>query len=309
MGSQAVVTIGTFDGVHLGHRRVLSEVTRQAEESGADAVAYAFRRPPRRELLGAPGRFLLLPEATKVRLLQQTVDRVVRARFADVRKLSPPRFAKDLLVDRLGAVAVVVGPSFRFGARRAGDLDTLRRLGTRHGFTVTVVPPVTIGGESVNSTRIRALVEAGEIAGATALLGRPPLLVGEVTHGDRVGRTLGYPTANLAIGKAILLPGDGVYAAYAFVADDPTPRPALLYLGTRPTIAALAPEPRCEVHLLSASDEDLYERRIEVQLIERLRTDRAFPSFGALRRQIARDAVEGEAILRRPLDDLAPIAG
>jgi riboflavin kinase/FMN adenylyltransferase len=304
----SVVSIGTFDGVHLGHQRILAEVRRQADDCGLEAVAYAFPVPPRRQLMEGPGRFLLLPEPVKSRLLLDEVDRVVRAPFAEIRSLPPDRFVECVLVERLNAASIVVGPSFRFGARRAGDPVALRALGTRYGFSVTVVPSVKICDELVNSSRIRALVEKGDVEVAAALLGRPPVLIGGVVSGERVGHALGYPTSNLDVDPNVLLPDHGVYAARAFVGDDPSPRPALLYVGTRPTITTAPRELRCEAYLLDAPDAILCRARIEVHLLERMRENRQFPSVDDLRRQIDRDVAQGRKILARHPSSI-PIAG
>lgn len=290
---RSAVSIGTFDGVHLGHQAILAEVQRRADADGIGGVAYAFDAPPRLRGESGPGRMLLLPAALKARLILRTIDRVVRVSLPEVRGLSPERFAETILADELHAASVVVGPSFRFGAGRSGDPGALRRLGEQLGFAVHVVPSLVVGGEPVSSSRIRLLVAAGDVAPAAALLGRPPILIGDVVRGDRVGRTLGYPTANLTVDPSVLLPAAGVYAAHAFLGD-PSPvaphHPALLYVGTRPTLRSAEVEPGCEVHLLTPPPDELYGRRIEVHLLERLRGDVAFPSLAALRRQMDRDA-------------------
>jgi len=304
----AVISIGTFDGVHLGHQRILAEVRRLASELEQVAVAYAFPVPPRRQLMDEPGRFLLLPERVKSRLLLDTVDRVVRAPFAEIRDYPPDRFVERILVERLNAASIVVGPSFRFGARRAGDPTALRALGGRYGLSVTVVPPVSICGETVNSTRIRALVKDGDVDVATALLGRPPILIGEVASDERVGRALGYPVGNLEVDPNVLLPDHGVYAARAFVAGDPSPRSALLYVGIRPTITPPPATPRCEVLLLDPPGAESLDVCIEVQLLERMREDLRFPSLDDLRRQIDCDVARGRKILARHPSSV-PIAG
>lgn len=192
-----------------------------------------------------------------------------------------------------------------------GDPETLQALGKRHGFSVTVVPPVLVGGDPVNSTRIRSLLSAGDVAGAAALLGRPPVLIGDVALGDRVGRTLGYPTANLAVDPYVLLPGHGVYVVRAFIGDssDSGSRSGLLYLGTRPTLGTKGGELRCEVHLLTPPEGDLYSERIEVHLLERLRGDLTFACFEDLRLQIEQDADRASGILTRFLEPSAPISG
>jgi len=311
MTDATVVSIGTFDGIHLGHQAILAEVRRQADRSGIQSVAYAFELPPRLQTGGGPGRCLLLPGSIKTRLLLRAVDRVVRASFSEIRTLSPEAFAGEILGERLRAKSVVVGPSFRFGAERSGDPEVLRSLGERLRFSVTVVPPVLVDGEPVNSTRIRTLLSEGDVAGAAALLGRPPVLVGDVAIGDRVGRALGHPTANLAIDPHVLLPAHGVYVASAFVGNPPGPvsRPALLYVGTRPTLGAEGGALRCEVHLLEAEEGDLYGERVEVHLLQRLREDRSFSSLEVLRLQIERDAARASDVLAGSRDPSAPIAG
>ena len=311
MGQGTVVSIGTFDGVHLGHQAVLAEVRRQAERRGITGVAYAFSLPPRLRINGEADRCLLLPETVKFRLLASAVDRVVRASFSEVQTFSPARFAEEILAERLHAELVVVGPSFRFGEERTGDPEALRAIGGRLGFSVTVVPPVLADGEPVNSTRIRSLLSDGDVTGVSALLGRPPVLVGDVAIGDRVGRTLGFPTANLTIDPYVLLPAHGVYVARAFIGDppDPSPSPALLYVGTRPTVEAEGGALRCEAHLLVKPNGDLYHKRIEVHMLDRLREDRSFPSLEALRLQILRDADSASGILKESPDPSAPIGG
>jgi riboflavin kinase/FMN adenylyltransferase len=306
----AVVSIGTFDGIHLGHQAILTEVRCQAERRRITSLAYAFGLPPRLQAEEGPGRNLLLPESVKVRTLLRMVDRVVRASFPDIRDLSPAEFAVEILGEQLHADSVVVGPSFRFGARRVGDPETLQSLGKRLGFSVTVVPPVLVGGHPVNSTRIRSLLYGGDVAGAAALLGRPPVLIGRVAFGDRVGRTLGYPTANLAVDPYVLLPRHGVYVVRAFLGDSPdsASRSGVLYLGTRPTLRTEGGEPRCEVHLLTPPEGDLYGERIEVHLLERLRGDRSFACLEDLRLQIEQDTGRAGEILARFLEPSAPIS-
>ncbi len=306
----AVVSIGTFDGIHLGHQAILAEIRCQAERRRITSVAYAFGLPPRLQAEQGPGRSLLLPESVKVRTLLHTVDRVVRASFPEIRALSPAEFAEGILRAQLHAESIVIGPSFRFGAQRAGDPATLRSLGERHGFSVTVVPPVLVHGAPVNSTRIRGLLSDGDVAGAASLLGRPPVLIGDAKAGDRIGRTHGYPTANLAVDPYALLPDHGVYVARAFIGDSPNSgsHPALLYVGTRPTLGTEGGELRCEVHLLAPPEGDLYGDRIEVHLLERLRGDRTFGSLEDLRLQMEQDADRASGILTRFPEPSAPIA-
>lgn len=289
----AVVTVGTFDGVHRGHQAVLARVGEVARGGDLDRVAYAFDRPPR--LLSEDGAdpCLLLPQAVKMRLLEAWVDRVERADFEGVRDLSAADFIERVLLERLAARAVVVGESFRFGRGREGNLSLLRRVGKAHGLRVVAVPPVVVGGESVSSTRIRALLALGRVGEARELLGRPPLLVGLVVAGDGLGRALGYPTANLALDPSVLRPGSGIYLAYAFWLGKESP--GLLYVGERPTVKGQTL--RAEVHLLDSPEEELYGRTLEVQILARLRDDRAFPSLAELRHEMDQDAERARALL------------
>ena len=292
--SGSVVTVGTFDGVHLGHQAVLRRARELGRERGLDPLAYTFPIPPR--LAGARGEAdLLLPFDVKRTLLLREVDRVEVASFEDLRDLPAEGFVESVLVRRLEARGVVVGEGFRFGRGREGDLPLLRRLGEAGSLEVVAVPPVHVGGEPVSSTRIRSLLRAGDIEAATALLGRLPLLLGEVVSGDGIGRTLGFPTANLALDSSLLWPADGVYLAHAFWSSRASP--GLLYVGTRPTLSGAAR--RCEVHLLAEPAGDLVGAVIEVQILSRIRADQRFPSVEALREQMGRDAGEARARLAR----------
>lgn len=292
--SGSVVTVGTFDGVHLGHQAVLRRVSELGRERALEPVAYTFPIPPR--LAGARGEAdLLLPFDVKRILLLREVDRVEAASFEEVRALPAEGFVESVLIRRLDARLVVVGEGFRFGRGREGDLPLLCRLGQGWGLDVVAVPPVLVGGEPVSSTRIRSLLRAGDIEAASALLGRPPLLLGEVVSGDGIGRMLGFPTANLALGSSVLWPADGVYLAQ--VSWNGRASPGLLYLGTRPTLSGAAR--RCEVHLLDDPAGDLIGAVLEVQILSRIRIDRRFPSVEALREQMERDAGEARARLGR----------
>jgi len=285
METGSVVTVGTFDGVHLGHRAVLTAVDRLARKQNRERVAYVFEYPPRATLGTDPFAGLILPIDLRESLLRDFVDRVVLARFAEVRDLSPGAFVEEVLVQRLGARTVVVGEEFRFGSGRGGDVAMLRTLGREHGLDVRSTSPALADGDPVSSTRIRRLLIEGRVGEAAALLGRPPILVGRVTEGEKIGRDLGYPTANLSVGPQILLPADGVYFARAFANDRRDH--ALLYVGSRPTITESAR--RCEVHLLTPPEGELYRTRMEVHVLDRLRDDQAFSTLDALGDQIARD--------------------
>lgn len=303
--SGSVVTVGTFDGVHLGHRRILDRVEREARDRGAARIAYVFEHPPRMTLVPGFRPRLLLPVDLRIKLLRACVDRLEIARFSDVRDLSPAEFAERILASRLRAEVVVVGSGFCFGKDRAGRLSDLREAGDALGFEVCPVDPLLIGGLPVSSTRARNLLAGGEIPSAAELLGRPPILAGTATRGEGVGRKLGYPTANLRSDPETLLPADGIYLCYAFV--DGRRERGLLYVGRRPTLAGT--DRRCEVHLLKSEHAELYDHVIELHLLERLREDRTFPSLANLRAQIAEDVKEAAARFVRHPSDLGPVSG
>lgn len=300
----SVVAIGTFDGVHIGHVAVLDAARREARRRGATAVAYTFDASPR-SILGGEAAHLLLPPHAKHVLLRQHVDRVVEAPFLSLRDLSPEAFVRTELAAKLDAIAIVVGQSFRFGRDRSGDLAALQKGIADRPLDAIAVELVEAGGEPITSTRIRAFVRKGAVEEAGALLARPPTLLGPVVRGDGLGRTLGFPTANLSIDPAVLLPADGVYSARAFCGALATA--ALVYVGIRPTLGASSR--RCEVHLLTAPAEDLTGQMMEVHLHRRVRGDRAFASLAALRCAIAADVASIAAATSSPAPTRAFFVG
>jgi riboflavin kinase/FMN adenylyltransferase len=282
--SRDAVAIGTFDGVHRGHQTVLAAAQRAAAASGGRSIAYTFDVPPR-TLAGGEQTRLLLPPSIKRALLRTWVDDVIEAPFRELRDQTPAGFVHDVLVQELGARSVVVGTSFRFGKERSGDVSALAALTRNEGLNFILVPPLLCAGSAVSSTRIRDLLASGKIPDASDFLGRPPVLRGDVVPGDAIGRTLGFPTANLRLDPRVLLPQDGIYVSRAFVED--TRSLALCYVGRRPTLAVS--DVRCEVHLLEPPVLDLLGRDVEVHLYRLLRLDTAFPSLDELRRQMVLD--------------------
>src|SRR5437763_1262380 len=255
----SVLTLGNFDGAHLGHQAIVRRAVARARESAGLAVALTFEPHPVAVL--APGRAPLMLQTLHDRLASLAglgVDVTVIQRFTRAfAALDPEAFVRDFLLRHLELEHVVVGYNVNFGRDRAGTSETLRTLGARLGFQVEVVGPVkAVGdGEQVSSTRLRALLQAGDMSSARALLGRPYTLRGRVVAGDRRGRTLGFPTANLHLRAGLLLPPDGVYAVGVEV--DGRMREAVLNVGVRPTFAGR--QRTVEVHLLDFSG-DLYRR-------------------------------------------------
>ncbi len=297
---RAVVTIGNFDGVHLGHRAIMDVVTGRARALDGEAAVYTFDPHPRRVL--APDRplGLLTTLEQKLELLEDLgVDLVVVEPFTREFAATPADvFVREILHRRFRPREVYVGYDFHFGRDREGSMRTLTELGPRLGFAVTIVPEVTVEGEDVNSTRIRRLLAEGRVEVAARLLGRPYAIRGRVARGDRRGRELGFPTLNLDP-ESEVLPRAGVYAGEVRFLDsgDPPPRealPAVINVGTRPTVDRSG-RVLAEAHV-PGRDFDAYGRRVEMSFRARLRDERRFPDLVALRAQIRRDC---EAALAR----------
>lgn len=290
---EIVLTIGNFDGVHKGHHHLLGEVVAAAQARGAKAVVYTFDPPPRSVL--APG--LALPRITawpdRVRLLGEAgVDAVVVERFTRAfAQHTPEWFADEILGRRLAPREIVVGYDFRFGKARAGTLNTVQKRLV--DTPARAVQALKLDGTVVSSSEVRRRVQAGDVAGAADLLGRPHLLRGVVVPGHQRGRTLGFPTANVET-DAELLPPPGVYAVRARV-DGGKWCSAVANLGNRPTFEARGAYV-VEVHLLDFKG-DIYGAELEVALVDKIRAERKFDGLDALTTQIRLDAQAARARL------------
>lgn len=288
----AVLTMGTFDGVHRGHQSVMAETVRRA--GAGRSVALTYDPHPRAVLFGA-GPPLLTTLGEKMAAMAATglSDLVVVPFTRDIAAWTAERFVDDVLVERIGVGEVVLGHDHRFGARGAGDAALLRQMGASRGFTVDQLPPLEIDGQVVSSSAIRALLAGGDVTEAARLLGRRYTLSGTVVRGDQLGRTLGYPTANLDPDAGKLVPGHGIYAVRV-IAEDGTPHDGLASLGTRPTFDGR--DVRVEAHLLDY-DGDLYGQRLTLAFVQFLRSERRFASAEALIVQMDEDAVIGRQVL------------
>lgn len=288
------VAIGVFDGVHRGHRAVLGDMVRTARDDGLVPAVLTFDPHPRAVVAPDRAPKLLTTVPQRVGLLGSLgVEVVAVADFdEDLRRLSPEAFASDLLVGALGASSVTIGADFRFGMGRAGDAAGLVDLGDRLGFEVTVVALVG-GDDPVSSSRIRALLAAGEVAEAAEALGRAHEVAGLVVHGDGRGATIGVPTANIDLPPMLAVPGRGVYAVMAS-ADGAVWMPGVANIGVRPTFDGEAE--RLEVHLLD-TDVDLYGRTLRVRFIARIRDEMRFDGVDALVAQIRGDIDVARALL------------
>ena len=291
----AVVTIGNYDGVHRGHQHMLATVTARARELGMPATVVTFEPTPREYFEGdsAPARLMRLREKLEA-LPLYGVDRVVVLRFdRRMQAMGADEFVERLLVRGLGARHVVVGHDFHYARRREGNIDTLRAAGARHGYAVEEVGRFLVDGERVSSSLVREALGRGDLARAGLLLGRPYRMAGRVRRGQQLGRRLGYPTANLALHRKVV-PLWGVFAVRVSGAGL-VDHPAVVSLGTRPTIAGT--EPLLEVHVFDY-DGDLYGRYLDVDFVRRLRDERRFESLDALVEQMHRDAAEARELLR-----------
>lgn len=298
-----MLTIGNFDGLHLGHRTIMRTVVQRARALDGEAVVYTFDPHPRKVLQPERAPRLLMTLDQKLEVLEELdldvalVEPFDRA-FATT---SPESFVRDIVHDRIRPREVYVGYDFHFGRDREGSMRLLTELGPHLGFAVTVIPEVTVDGRDVNSTRIRDLLSEGRVEEAGRLLGRPFAVRGDVVEGDRRGRTLGFPTANLAPAGEVL-PGAGVYAGRVRFVDGGDPPagsewPAVTNVGVRPTFAGgRFDRPVAEAHLIDFEG-DVYCRRIDLAFEFRLRAEKRFPDVDALRAQIARDVAEGRRLL------------
>ena len=289
----SVVCIGAFDGLHLGHRALVRRAVGRAQALGVPAVALSFEPLPREFFSrDQPPPRLTLARGKVQGLRELGADGVGLLRFdARLSAMSAEDFVRRLLVHRLAAREVWIGPEFRFGHKRGGDLPLLQAMGVELGFSAGEIEPVQALGERVSSTRIREALRAGDFLQAENLLGRPYAIGGRVVRGKQLGRTLGFPTANLRFPKTPAL--SGIYATWVHGLGD-KPMASVSSFGTRPTVQGV--EPLLEAHLFDF-DGDLYGRHIEVEFVAKLRDELKFPDLPALTEQMHRDADNARRLL------------
>ncbi|QEW00480.1 bifunctional riboflavin kinase/FAD synthetase [Microbacterium caowuchunii] len=302
----SVVAIGKFDGVHAGHRVVLERAKVDAATRGARVVAVTFDRNPLAVLRPERNPAELVGVPQKLRLLAETgIDATMVLTFDErLALLSPRDFVVDMLVEPLGMCTILVGTDFRFGRGGAGNADLLRELGEEFGFRVDVVDEVRAidEGRRVSSTWVRELLGAGDVETAAKLLGRPTAVWGEVVHGLKRGRALGFPTANLSASLEGFAPADGVYAGW-LIDEAPGLRsgvryPAAISVGTNPTFGDVTRR-QVEAYVLDETDLDLYGHEVEVQFVSRVRGMTAFDGVESLKAQMADDVAQVRAALGR----------
>jgi len=289
----SVVCIGAFDGLHLGHQALVRRAVERARELGVPAVALTFEPLPREFFAPAePPPRLTLARAKFEGLRARGIDLVGLLRFDKrLASMDAECFVRELLVDRLSAREVWIGPDFRFGKGRAGDLPMLRALGESLGFTAHAIHPVVVDGERVSSTRIREALTVGDFDRVERLLGRRYSIAGRVVRGKQLGRTLGYPTANLRYTRRPPLQGIFATRVHGLGAQAIA---SVSSFGTRPTVAGK--EPLLEAHLFDF-DGDLYGQRIDIEFVARLRDELAFADLPALVAQMHRDAEQARELL------------
>jgi riboflavin kinase/FMN adenylyltransferase len=291
-----LLTIGVFDGVHLGHKYLISQLTEHARQQNLLSGVVTFRQHPRQVLSPRTNLPFLTNLAERVNLLKnEGVDAVVALSFTqELARLSVDQFV-GLLRKYLRMRGLLVGPDFALGRNREGNADTLRALGQDMNFSVIMIPPVMVNGEVVSSTAIRNALADGNMKKVVNLIGRPFSLQGRVTTGAGRGLKLGFPTANLEIDQKLALPAEGVYATWAYV-DDKTYQ-SVTNIGRRPTFGGNGRT--VEVYIFNYHS-DLYGRELKINVIERLRGEKQFDSVEELKKQIAEDVKQGEAILDSP---------
>ena len=280
---RCALTIGNFDGVHRGHRALVDRVVARARETDLTSCVLTFEPHPREFFAGeaAPARITRLRDKLDL-LAQAGVERVHVARFdARFAALPPERFVEDVLVGGLGVRSLTIGRDFRYGARRAGDFASLEAAAKRHAFSLEAMDDVEFEGRRVSSSAVRAALQAGDLRGAERLLGHPYFISGRVAHGAKLGRGLGFPTANIVLRRPPPIAG-------IFVVEVDRFGRGVASVGRRPTINPV-PIPLLEVHLFDR-DEDLYGEHLRVRFLEKLRDEEKYDGLPALQAAIARDA-------------------
>lgn len=284
----SVIAVGAFDGLHRGHQALLAEVHERARVLDCSPVVVSFEPLPRAFFSTEP-----LPRLSSVReklkgLAAAGMEHALLLRFnAALTAMSAEDFVQRVLVERLAAREVWVGADFRFGHRRAGDVPLLERLGAQSGFAARTMRAVQLDGARVSASRVRALLAAGEFAAAAPLLGRPFVIEGRVEYGNQLGRTLGYPTANLHLRQRVS-PLRGIFAVRVGLDEGGCSWPGVASLGVRPTVNQVS-RPLLEVHLFDFEG-DLYGQRMAVEFVAKLRDEQKFDGLESLKDQMAKDS-------------------
>ena len=291
------LTIGNFDGVHRGHRAMLERLVEKSRELRLPCSVLTFEPHPREFFspMAAPARLSRLREKLEL-IAEAGIDRTHVLRFgAQLAALAADRFVEDVLVRGLGVKWLLVGPDFRFGAKRAGDFATLQAAAARGRFAVEAMDDVRESGQRISSSSVRAALAAGDLAGAARLLGREYTMSGRVAHGEKLGRTLGFPTANIVLRRRP--PLAGIFAVTVELEETHAMLRGVASVGRRPTVRENA-APLLEVHLFDW-DGELYGRHLRVTFLHRLRDEKKFDGLDALRAAIGQDAAQAREYFRK----------
>ena len=293
----AVVTVGTFDGVHRGHQAILRYLTERARQRDGVSTVVSFDPHPREVVHGESVPLLTTIDERAMLLEQYGLERFVVIPFTQAfAQLRPEAYVEEILLRRVGLKEIVIGYDHRFGRNREGDRDLLERMGMAHGFTVDVIPPQEVDHDIVSSSTIRELLlEDGDVQRATDMLGHPYALQGIVEEGEGRGRKLGYPTANIAVNdERKLIPDIGVYATRVRIGDTQPTYGGMMNIGRRPTFEDM--NVTVEVHLLGFEG-SIYGETLHVEFLQRLRDEQKFGSADALVAQLSRDEEHCRTVL------------
>lgn len=290
--SCSIVTLGNFDGIHIGHQRLLGRLAKRAKAQGCPSVVYTFEPHPLKVVAPHKSPLLIVDITDKEAIIGSLgVDYLVFARFTQEFASTHPReFVEKVLVKGLCAKEVWVGSGFSFGRQRSGTVEYLKTLGKEFGFKVFAVAPYKKGGQTISSSRVRELIKGGDVKGAALLLGRNYSMKGRVARGNAIGKGIGFPTANLKI-TSELVPADGVYAAYALT--NGKRHNAVVNIGIAPTFGKK--ERVVEAHILGFK-KNIYNKKIALSFIKRLRDEKRFSSKEALAQQIKKDIEKAERL-------------
>ncbi len=292
-GQPVALTIGVFDGVHRGHQALIAQTVQSARDMGGISMVLTFSPHPRAILAPQTPVFEITSMSERLRLIAELgVDVVATLPFTRELSLLPAEGFLDLLLQHIALRTLCVGPDFALGHRRSGTVQRLSELGRGRGFTVQTVPHLHVGGERVSSSRIRTLVATGDVEQAALLLGRYLHIEGTIIAGVQRGRSLGFPTANLALSAPYMLPSNGIYAV--FVELDGVRLPAVANIGVRPTFGHN--DRLVEVYILDFN-RMIYGQHLGVHIVKRLRDETSFASVGALVSQMQRDVVDARSVL------------
>lgn len=295
-----ILTIGTFDGVHLGHQKIIQQLNEVAESVDGESVLFTFYPHPRMVLFPeSHGLKLIQTQAEKLQKLQRIgLDNVVVYPFSkDFSRITAVNFIRDFLVNELNVHTVIIGYDHQFGKNREGSLALLKELGPIYEFNVIEIKAQDIDDVNVSSTKIRNALQKGDVVTANKYLGEPFQLTGKVVHGQKIGRSLGFPTANLDLESDVkIIPKEGVYLVNVYI-DEKKPLIGILNIGVRPTINVDQPQ-TIEVHILDFNAE-LYGKHITLELLEKLRDEEKFDSREKLKAQIIEDETKARNIMSK----------